>query len=103
MAQYLLAYVGGDQPESQEAGQAVMAAWTAWFAGMGAAALDPGNPVGASAAVAPDGTVGAASAGVSGYSVITADSLDAAVEIARACPHLAANGHVEVYETIDVM
>ena len=103
MAKYLLAYVGGDQPESEEAGQAVMAAWTAWFAGMGAAALDPGNPVGASAAVAPDATVGAASAGVTGYSVITADNLDAAVEIARTCPHLAANGHVEVYETIDVM
>ena len=103
MATYLLAYVGGDQPESQEAGQAVMAAWTAWFAGMGAAVLDPGNPVGASAAVAPDGSVGPASAGVTGYSVITADSLDAAVEDAKACPHLSANGSVEVYETFEVM
>ena len=103
MATYLLAYVGGDQPESQEAGQAVMAAWTGWFAGMGAAVRDPGNPVGASAAVAPDGSVGAASAGVTGYSVITADSLDAAVAVARACPHLAANGSVEVYETFEVM
>jgi hypothetical protein len=103
MATYLLAYLGGDQPESQEAGQAVMAAWTAWFAGMGDSVRDPGNPVGASAAVAPDGSVGAASAGVTGYSVITADSLDAAVEVARACPHLAANGTVEVYETFEVM
>jgi NADPH-dependent curcumin reductase CurA len=103
MAKYLLAYVGGDQPESEEAGAAVMAAWTAWFAGMGEAAVDPGNPVGASAAVGPDGSVGTAAAGVTGYSVIAADSLDAALEIARACPHLDANGRVEVYETVEVM
>ncbi len=103
MAKYLFAYVGGDQPESEEAGQAVMAAWTAWFGSLGEAAVDPGNPVGASAAVAPDGSAGAASAGVTGYSVVVADSLDAAVEIAKGCPHLAANGRVEVYETIDVM
>jgi hypothetical protein len=103
MATYLLAYVGGDQPESPEDGQAVMAAWTAWFDGMGAAALDPGNPFGASAAVAPDGSVGAASAGVTGYSLISAESLDAAVAVAKGCPHLAANGSVEVYETFAVM
>ena len=96
MAKYLLAYMGGDQPESEEAGAAVMSAWTAWFEGMGEAAVDPGNPVGASAAVASDGSVGAAAAGVTGYSVIAADSLDSAVEIARSCPHLAANGRVEV-------
>ena len=103
MAKYLLAYVGGDQPDSEEAGQAVMAAWVGWFTALGEAAVDPGNPVGASAAVAADGTVGAASAGVTGYSVVVADSLEAAVEMARSCPHLAANGQVEVYETIDVM
>jgi hypothetical protein len=103
MAKYLLAYVGGDQPESEEAGQAVMAAWTGWFAGMGEAVVDPGNPVGGSVAVSPDGSVGEATAGVTGYSVISADSLDAALEIARECPHLAANGRVEVYETFDVM
>jgi hypothetical protein len=77
MATYLLAYLGGDQPTSEEDGQSVMAAWTAWLDGLGAAVLDPGNPVGPSAAVAPDGTVGVASAEVTGYSVITADSLDA--------------------------
>jgi hypothetical protein len=40
---------------------------------------------------------------VTGYSVFAADSLDGALEIARRCPHLAANGRVEVYETFDVM
>jgi hypothetical protein len=59
--------------------------------------------VGAAASVEPDGSVGAAAAGVTGYSVIAADSMDAALEMARGCPHLAANGRVEVYETFDVM
>lgn len=103
MAKYLFVYIGGDEPTSEDEGKAVMEAWTSWFAGMGEAAADPGNPTGTSAAVAADGSVGAATSGVSGYSVISADSLDAAVAIAKGCPHLAANGRIEVLETFDVM
>lgn len=103
MANYLLAYVGGDEPDSEEAGAAVMNAWMAWFGTLGDAVVDPGNPIGASAAVASDGSVVAATAGVTGYSVVKADSLDAAIEMAKGCPHLAANGGVEVYETFAVM
>jgi hypothetical protein len=103
MATFLFAYVGGDQPESEEAGTAVMNAWMAWMGGIGEALKDPGNPIGASAAIAPDGSVVEASTGITGYSVVTADSLDAAIEIAKGCPHLAANGRVEVFETHDVM
>ena len=51
MANYLLAYVGGDEPDSEEAGAAVMNAWIAWFGTLGDAVVDPGNPIGASAAV----------------------------------------------------
>ena len=103
MAKYLLAYVGGDQPDSEEAGKDVMDAWMAWFGGLGDAVVDPGHPTGASAAVASDGSVIVASAGITGYSVVTADSLEEALEIAKGCPHLSANGGVEVYETFDVM
>jgi hypothetical protein len=40
---------------------------------------------------------------VTGYSVLNADNLEAAIELARGCPHLTANGSVEVSETYDVM
>ena len=104
MANYLLAYKGGDQPASEEEGKAVMSAWMAWFDGIGPSVVDGGNPFGPSASIAPDGTVGAGGpSGLTGYSVIRADSLDAAVALAKGCPHLAANGVVEVYETFDVM
>ena len=53
--------------------------------------------------MASDGSVVAATAGVTGYSVVSADSLEAALEMAKGCPHLAANGGVEVYETFPVM
>ena len=43
MANYLLTYVGGSQPASEEEGQAAMTAWMAWFGKMGAAVVDVGK------------------------------------------------------------
>ncbi len=104
MPQFLLAYVGGNPPQSEAEGEAVMQSWIAWFTSLGDAVVNPGNPTGPSAAVAPDGTVSAgAASGLSGYSVISAADLDDAAAKASTCPHLAANGTVEVYETFDVM
>lgn len=103
MAKYLLVYTGGDQPTSEEEGKAVMDAWNGWFGTLGHAVVDPGNPVGASGCISADGSAGAAAAGVTGYSIISADTLDAALGLAKGCPHLASNGAVEVYETFDVM
>jgi hypothetical protein len=40
---------------------------------------------------------------VSGYSIISADSLDAALVSAKTCPQLASGGTVEVAETLDIM
>jgi hypothetical protein len=105
MAKYLLVYTGdATAPTSEEEGKAVMDAWWGWFGGLGDAVVDPGNPIGPSVAVTADGTISAgAPSGVSGYSVITADSLDAATAAAKTCPHLSAGGVVEVYETQDIM
>jgi hypothetical protein len=38
-----------------------------------------------------------------GYSILKADSLDAAVEMARSCPVLQGGGRITVYETFQVM
>ena len=104
MGTYLLTYTGGMQPETEEAGKAVMDAWTAWFGSLGGAVADPGNPMGPSATVASDGSSSPGGAsGITGYSLLRADSLDAAIALAQSCPHLAAGGAVEVYETFEVM
>ncbi len=101
MATYVLAYRGGSMAETDEEREKVMAAWGAWFGALGAAVVDAGNPFGASASVGNGG--GAAQSGLSGYSILTADWLPAATELAKGCPVLDAGGDVDVYETFPVM
>ena len=105
MANFLLVYKGGGPPPaSDEERQKVIAAWMGWFGAMGDAVVDGGNPTSGSKSVASNGAVsdGAAS-GLTGYSVLKADSLDAAAKLAKGCPHLVAGGSVEVYETFNAM
>jgi hypothetical protein len=54
--------------------------------------------------VASNGTVsdGAAS-GISGYSILKAESLAAASAMAKGCPILSSGGSIEVYETFNAM
>jgi hypothetical protein len=83
-----------------------MQAWGAWYGGLGSAVVDGGNPFTPSAkSIASDGTVsdGPVGARATGYSILAADSLDAAVEMARGCPVLQGGGQISVYETFPVM
>ncbi len=101
MATYVYAYRGGSMAETDEEREQAMAAWGAWFGKLGPAIVDAGNPFAASASVGNGG--GAAASGLSGYSIVTADSLSAATELAGDCPILTAGGDVDVYETHPVM
>jgi len=105
MPNYLLAYHGGGMPETEEEGARVMAAWGEWMGRVGAAMVDGGNPVGQAATVESDGSRkdGGGANPVTGYSVISAASLDDAVAIVAGCPVLDSGGTVEVCETFDVM
>lgn len=104
MGNYLFAYRGGSMAETQEERDAAMAAWGAWFGQLGGAIVDAGNPFAGSASVGSDGTVSdSAGSGLGGYSVIQADSLAAASELAKGSPVLAGGGSVDVYETMAVM
>jgi hypothetical protein len=71
---------------------------------LGSALVDGGAPLAASKSIAPDGAVtdGPVGTPASGYSVLEADSLDAAAALARGCPILRDGGQVSVYETVDV-
>ena len=100
MANFLLAYKGGTMAETPEAQEAAMQAWMNWFGTIGAAVVDGGAPFGPSTAVKSDGSTGAATTGLSGYSVLQADSLDAAATLAKGCPVLEIGGTVEVYEAL---
>jgi hypothetical protein len=72
------------------------AAWYQWFKDIGGSIVDPGNRVGESKALGD----GQGKTVLSGYSVISAVDLDAAVILAKGCPGLAQDGAVEVGEII---
>jgi hypothetical protein len=104
MATYVLAYSGGEgMANTPEAQAAAMAAWGAWFGSMGASVVDGGNPFGPASTVTGGKVTAGGASKLTGYSVITADGLDAAVALAKGCPVLASGGTVEVYETINMM
>jgi hypothetical protein len=106
MADYVLLFSGGSMPESEAEQAAVMQAWDAWFGGLGDAVKDGGNPFTPMAkSVASDGSVkdGPVGGMASGYSIIRADSLDGAVEMAKGCPVLKGGAQISVFETFEVM
>ena len=104
MAKYVFVYHGGKMPETEEDGKKVMARWQSWFGGMGDAVIDGGNPVGPSSTVHSDGSVtsdGGANP-VSGYSLVSAGSMELALELAESCPILDDEGSVEVAEAMEM-
>jgi hypothetical protein len=68
--------------------------WDSWFDALGANLFDNGNPVFV--------TTGTGNTGgdlrLGGYSLISAENLDAAVELAKNCPIIQSGGAVEVGE-----
>ena len=103
MANYVLVYHGGSMPETPEEGANVMKAWTDWFQTIGDALVDGGNPASRTKTIAANGSVSDDATGPSGYSIIKADSLDAAVGLAKGCPVLQGGASIQVVETFNAM
>ncbi len=104
MPKYIFAYHGGSMPETEAERQEVMNAWGAWMGSIGDNLVDGGNPAGGSKTVSAGGNVaddGGANP-ISGYSLVNAADIDAAVAIAKACPILDGGGTVEVAEAIEM-
>ena len=105
MSDYVLLFQGGSMPETEEAQKQVMEAWTSWFTRLGAAVKDPGNPFsGAAKTIAADGAVSDGGGGsASGYTILSAESLDDATALAKDCPVFEGGASVTIYETLEVM
>lgn len=102
MPKYIFAYHGGKRPETAEEGAMIMDAWVKWFGTLGSAVADGGNPLGPSRTVSANGVADNGGANpISGYSLINAESMDAAVEMAKSCPILE-HGTVEIAEAISM-
>ena len=97
MAKFVYIYTGGSMAESEEERNALMAKWGAFLGGMGDHVIDAGAPFGASASGNGGGT-----SGLSGYSIVSADTMDEAVEHSKGCPVFEGGGNVEVYEALEI-
>ena len=105
MGNYLLSYHGGHLADSEEGIRKVMVMFGEWFDELGSALVNRGNPIGRIATISgKDGVVeGGGANPVTGYTVIQAESLEAAVKLARGCPVVVAGQQVEIGETFNAM
>jgi hypothetical protein len=99
MNTYVLAFRG--QPD-RPAPADVSEKWMAWFGELGSSIADPGSRVGATATVAAADAGDPATAVITGYTLIHADDLAAATDLARGCPGLADGISVEVGELLEM-
>ena len=101
MPNYVLAFHGGKYPETPEEGAGIMARWEAWMGSLGDALVNPGNPLAHAKTLSSDGvTDGGGSNPLTGFSVVAADDMEAALAMARGCPHLEFDGTIEVAEAM---
>jgi hypothetical protein len=99
MGKYVFAYYEGNAGGMTM--EEVNAAWGAWFGELGDKIIDAGNPFN-------DGGMAVEKSGVSaivnfpstGYSIIKADTMEEATDIAKGCPVLLSEGAVRVYEAL---
>ena len=96
MKKFVIFHYGFEMPTPE-----IMDAWNKWFASIGDKIVDPGSPLGPGREISHSGArdlpMGMDS--LTGYTVIKADSLDEAENIAKGCPMIAS---VRVYEAMSM-
>jgi len=104
MARFAFVYHGGKRPETPAEGEKIMGEWNAWYGSMGKAVADGGGPAGPSKTVSKTGTADNGGANpVSGLTIVTAASHDAAAKMAKGCPMVKdGSGSVEVVELLQM-
>ena len=103
MKNYVFVYRGGKQFKSPEEGAKHIAKWGAWVGGLGDASVNRGSPFAKSKTVSSSGVSDdGGSNPLTGYSIVKAGSLDAALKMAKACPHLDIGGSIVVAEVMEM-
>jgi len=103
MPNYLITYLGGNQPSNPEEGKKNYAKYMEWINSLGDSAVSPMNPIKNTNTVNPDGSITHGSRiAMSGYTIIKAESIEAANEIGKACPFLEIGGSLEISEIIEM-
>lgn len=103
MPKFALVYYGSPEFRTREEGAKHMVAWKKWVEGLGDALVDPGMAVGPSRTISASGVrESGGSDPFSGITIIQADTMDTATDLARACPHIAAGGTIEIAQDLQL-
>ena len=103
MPQYVIVYLGGDQPSSPEEGKQHFAKYMDWLNSLGDSAVSPANPLKDTNTINSDGSItNSGTSTMSGFTIIEVDSMDEALSIAGKCPFLDVGGSLEVSELMQM-
>ena len=106
MSNYVLLYTGGAMAANEAERKKNIDEWNEWYRKIDNEVVDQGNPFSPTAKyISGDGHVydGPIGSMVTGYTIIKAMSLDAAIQLAKSCPALKNGAKISVYETINAM
>ncbi len=103
MKEFIISYLGGDQPSSPEEGQKQFAKYQEWLSSLGDSVVKPMVPFKNVHTISPSKSVSeGSSVNMTGHTVVKAEDIDAAIKIASACPFLDINGSLEVAEVVQM-
>jgi hypothetical protein len=101
MPKFIIAYRGEPKFESPQEGAAHMAKWKAWIGALGDAVVNPGTPLAKGKLVSSRGVSDSGENRLTGFSMVMAETMDAALELAQRCPYVD-HGTVEVAEVMEM-
>ena len=103
MSKFLFVYYGGMTATTPREIEKSNMAWNDWFKSMGKSVADMGAPTMPGKMVTASGAKTVTGEMVTGYTVVTADNMDAAVKMAKGAPGLDKDLKVAVYPMADMM
>ena len=103
MANFMIAYYGGNQPSSKEEGMAQMNKWKAWVEGLGETIINPGTPLMGTKIVTSNNVQDENDPNaMKRFAVVKAESIEAAIEIAKSDPFLENGGTIRVSQMMEM-
>ena len=102
MSEFVFLYRGGEMPASPEQRQEILQRWTVWMKSLAESGhlIDRGQALERSGKIVragkTDGPFAETKEVIGGFTLIRADDLAQAAELAKGCPILARGGDVEV-------
>lgn len=103
MKQYVLVYLGGNPPSNDGEAKNHHSKYMEWLLSLGDAVVIPTIPLKDTNTVSPNGSIReGGSTAMSGFTIVKADSMEAALSMAQDCPFLEIGGSLEVSEMMQI-